>query len=121
MSLVETSPLGKFSDFDLTGSSAIGEVATAVRMIWRGQCYLALTSAWASPSDSARGTQFLNSVRDQNGATAITAASKRSVPVETPDAADAAKRLQLLKDLFDHKLITPSEYETKRKAVLDAL
>jgi hypothetical protein len=47
MSLVETSPLGKFSDFDLTGSSAIGEVATAVRMIWRGQCYLALTSAWA--------------------------------------------------------------------------
>jgi hypothetical protein len=32
-----------------------------------------------------------------------------------------AQRLQELKDLLDRKLITPSEYEAKRKAILDAL
>ena len=33
----------------------------------------------------------------------------------------AAARLQTLKDLLDQKLITPSEYEAKRKAIVDAL
>jgi len=32
-----------------------------------------------------------------------------------------AQRLQELKDLLDRKLITPSEYEAKRKAILNAL
>lgn len=39
----------------------------------------------------------------------------------TPSATVAAQRLRELKDLLDRKQITPSEYELKRKAILDAL
>lgn len=35
--------------------------------------------------------------------------------------ARSAERLQVLKSLLDQKLITPSEYEAKRKAILDGL
>lgn len=38
-----------------------------------------------------------------------------------PPAGSVAERLQALKDLLDRKLITPSEYEAKRKTILDAL
>jgi hypothetical protein len=38
-----------------------------------------------------------------------------------PTSTTTAQRLQELKDLLDRKLITPSEYEAKRKAILDAL
>ena len=37
-----------------------------------------------------------------------------------PPSPAAAERLQALKSLLDQKLITPSEYEAKRKAILDA-
>jgi hypothetical protein len=39
----------------------------------------------------------------------------------SPSGASPADRLQALKDLLDRKLITPQEYETRRKALLDSL
>ena len=39
----------------------------------------------------------------------------------SPAPGSAADRLQALKDLLDRKLITPVEYVTKRKAILDAM
>lgn len=48
---------------------------------------------------------------------APTAAQNKPTPVPS----SAADRLAALKDLLDRKLISPSEYESKRKAILDAL
>ena len=39
----------------------------------------------------------------------------------SPASATAAQRLLELKDLLERKLITPSEYETRRKGIIDAL
>lgn len=46
-----------------------------------------------------------------------------SAPATTaqPAAGTVAERLSKLKDLFDQKLITQSEYEQKRKAIIDGL
>jgi hypothetical protein len=41
-------------------------------------------------------------------------------PNSTPPS-NSARRLQELKDLYDQKLITPQEYETRKKAILDGL
>ncbi len=50
------------------------------------------------------------------------APAKPSTNTSTPTAgSNTAQRLQELKDLLDRKLISPSEYEAKRKAILDAL
>ena len=45
-----------------------------------------------------------------------------SVPKSSPAPSQpAADRLRALKDLLDQKLITPAEYDAKRKAILDQL
>jgi hypothetical protein len=44
-----------------------------------------------------------------------------AVPNAPAASSSTAARLQALKDLLDRKLITPQEYEAKRKAILDAL
>lgn len=51
-------------------------------------------------------------------------APAQSAPAATAPSAvggNAADRLRALKDLFDQKLISPAEYEQKRKAILDGL
>src|SRR5262249_15159882 len=55
-------------------------------------------------------------------ATTKTTATPSTAPKNAPAASGSvADRLQALKDLLDRKLITPAEYEAKRKAILDAL
>jgi hypothetical protein len=56
-----------------------------------------------------------------NPAPVIAPAKPEKPSTVTPPTSSTAQRLQELKDLLDRKLITPSEYETKRKAILDAL
>jgi hypothetical protein len=51
-------------------------------------------------------------------ASAVPAASP-AAPVPAP--ATPQQRLQSLKQFLDQKLITPEEYETRRKAILDSL
>ena len=47
-------------------------------------------------------------------------ASTQSGATRSPSPT-TAERLQIMKNLLDQKLITPSEYEAKRKAILDGL
>jgi hypothetical protein len=44
-----------------------------------------------------------------------------AAPAATPAPASPATRLKTLRRLLDQKLITPQEYETRRKAILDSL
>jgi hypothetical protein len=50
-----------------------------------------------------------------------TKSTKSSTVTPPSTSGSPAERLQALKDLLDRKLITPSEYETKRKAIIDAM
>ncbi len=52
---------------------------------------------------------------------ASTAPSKPSPASPATQSPSTATRLEELKSLLDRKLISPSEYEAKRKAILDAL
>ena len=53
--------------------------------------------------------------------TTATPATKPSTQSPPAAAGSPADRLQALKDALDRKLITPAEYEAKRKAILDAM
>jgi hypothetical protein len=52
--------------------------------------------------------------------TALAAPTASATPAPQPLPPAAAERLQTLKSLLDQQLISPAEYETKRKAILDA-
>jgi len=57
----------------------------------------------------------------QPPAASRTPQNPNSVPAATPASASPADRMRALNDLRDQKLITPEEYETRRKAILDEL
>jgi hypothetical protein len=44
-----------------------------------------------------------------------------AAPAAAPEQRNPADRLRMLRDLLDQKLITPSEYEKRRKAILDSI
>jgi len=115
-SFIETSPLGKFAEFEATSPSMMGEIIARMRIYYGKQCiFVVTTEALRAGDDAPRAIAFLNSARNPN--------VPQSLPVANPppQANDAASRLKALKDLLDQKLITPVQYEAKRQAIIDGM
>lgn len=104
----------------------IGVLATIGLLIWRVQTAQKLASQ--SGLDPGIATQMALLTDDGLDATYL-AASLRQPPMTVsgtpvtpgPAKAAAAQRLGELKSLLDQGLVTPDEYEQRRRAVIDTI
>jgi hypothetical protein len=115
-SFVEISPLGKYYEMVGKSPSPNGDLSWKYKGFLQRQCVLSIASVvLTSSSLDARGYAFINSVRD------LSSPQMQPVSLSPAPPSEAVARLKVLKDAFDQKLITPSEYETKRQSILGGM
>jgi hypothetical protein len=91
----------------------LSPIHVEARNIYFGKCKFEVAAGGRTGAyDHARVALFRESAR-----------RVRAQPVTSvsPPPTDTRRRLEQLKDLYDRNLITPQEYDTRRKAILDAL
>lgn len=104
----------KIFDQSSMSKSPFGDVILRARRYLAENCYFSLIATHLADGDQGReALRFI-------------ASAKRKQPLQTAAplpvvSSDVSQRLQSLKTLFDQKLISPAEYETKRKAIIDGL
>jgi hypothetical protein len=120
-SFVETSPLGKFAEFESIAPSVGGDHISRARFYYGKKCFFILeVLAPRADDDPSRAFAFLNSTR-LNSPRNLTVPNSLPSANPTPQTNDAASRLKALKQLLDQKLITPAEYDAKRQSIIDAM
>ncbi len=94
-----------------------GPVRSSARIIFVGQCVSAFVSNNLESEGQKETVRFLASIASlQQGSPAAT-----SVITGPSSGTDPSVRLKLLEDAYRQNLLTPSEYQAKRKAILDAM
>jgi len=112
-------PDGKSLSATIEGSfnngplQAYGPLQLRMHAFYFGKCFFMVAGGGAlGRYDEPHVARFLQSA-GPIGAQPATSIS--------PPPTDSRRRLEELKDLYDRNLITPQEYENRRKAILDAL
>jgi hypothetical protein len=130
----DTQDLGRVLEFEAVAHQAAGDTFLVGRTIY-DRCGLSVMATGSSFSELEKGQKFVQSVAKKVEKPAVAVAdaddeSEGSDPglatAENQDKdkdkfVDAEARLRRLKDLLKEKLITQSEYEAKRKAILEKL
>jgi hypothetical protein len=120
MSFAPNTALGKTLHAIGTSPSPWGDLTMEFQLYYLPRCVVvafSVTSTQATESAKARAAEILKNVRRVD--LAAPAPTPTSAPSPVPS--EAAERLRVLNNLRDQGLITPAEYETRRKAVLDSL
>jgi hypothetical protein len=102
-----------------------GAIRLSARMIFVGRCLSAFVTSMYERDDQLEAARFLSSIaRRQEGDPEATSGPATNGPATTSKPSsgmDASARLKQLEDAYRHNLVTPSEYQEKRKAILDAM
>lgn len=115
LSIFKKNPNKKYVDMQHSYLTEFGEIFEKIRTVYTGKCqFMALTWARASFDDAISASRFLSSIDNLQSPSPLPSAASQP-------SGDAAQRLRSLKNLLDQKLIVPSEYEARRKAILDGL
>lgn len=106
----------KIWDYSESSPSAIGNVIFRGRNYLTDSCiFVVATSDLVNKEDPQAAYRFIASARSLS----VPAQSLGSTSLPVP--ADVAQRLRALKNLSDQQLITPAQYEAKRKTIVDGL
>jgi hypothetical protein len=110
---LEKSPQGKIAEFEAQSPSMLGELVARGRIYYGSECITSLmVTMLRTDVEVPRAFAFMNSPRKPSPLT--------SSPPTAPSV-DASSRLKALKDLLDQKLVTPAEYDAKRRAIIDGM
>jgi hypothetical protein len=108
----EQNPLGKSLHYEASTPHPRGKILIVGRWLYLPRCTFQVFSGSNEKDGFDRGKAFLRTTR------AITQLPQTPV---SPSSGRTAERLQELQQLRDRNLISPAEFEQKRKAILDAL